>query len=238
MNAKFQFLRLLSARARSLCYFYVYGYRHPKTGVWRYVGKGRTFSKYHDRKSDHLWYARRLDWKAEDYANPRLIHWVRKLLIEGLEPEIILLKEGMSSDQAYRYEAELVSRIGRIENGGTLYNLTAGGIGTRGLSEEARRKNSESQRGRKDSDDVRRKKSQAHLGKPSGMLGKQAWNKGILASEEARRRNSERQQGRPAWNKGKVGFKQSEDTCRKKSEAQKARRERENCHGRRLDGAS
>jgi len=47
--------------------------------------------------------------------------------------------------------------------------------------------------------------SNSRKGKPSGTLGKPAWNKGIATgklSEEAKSKLREARNGRPAWNKG------------------------------------
>ena len=67
----------------------------------------------------------------------------------------------------------------------------------------------ESLKGRKLSDEVRRKLSEAHKGKPT-------WNKGIPCSEETKRKLK----GKPAWNKG---IPHSEETKRKLSEALKGK---------------
>ena len=60
------------------------------------------------------------------------------------------------------------------------------------------------------SDETRRKLSESHKGKPSPMKGlksnKPAWNRGLQMkpiSDETRRKLSESHKGRTAWNKGK-----------------------------------
>ena len=90
----------------------------------------------------------------------------------------------------------------------------------RKLSEETKRKISESHKGcvawnkglkNIYSDETRRKISETHKGKP-------AWNRGIPHSEETRRKMSEALRGRKVWNKG---IPLSEETKRKKSEKMK-----------------
>ena len=88
----------------------------------------------------------------------------------------------------------------------------------RKLSEETKRKISESHKGKPAwnrgislSDETRRKMSESHKGKP-------VWNRGIPHSEETRRKMSEALRGRKVWNKG---IPLSEETKRKKSEKMK-----------------
>ena len=92
----------------------------------------------------------------------------------------------------------------------------------RKLSEETKRKISESHKGKpawnkglKASDETRRKMSESHKGKP-------VWNRGIPHSEETRRKMSEALRGRKVWNKG---IPRSEETRCKISEAHKRRSE-------------
>lgn len=74
----------------------------------------------------------------------------------------------------------------------------------RKLSEETKRKMSEVHKGRSLSDEVKRKLSKAHK-------GQKAWNKGITHSEETKRKISE----------AKKGISRSDETRRKISEAKK-----------------
>lgn len=86
-------------------------------------------------------------------------------------------------------------------------------------SEEAKIKISLKNKGRKDSDKVKLKKSIARLGnknpqfnKPhteetknkisNSKKGKQSWNKGVSCSEETKRKISESKMGKIPWNKG------------------------------------
>lgn len=100
------------------------------------------------------------------------------------------------------------------------YNCTLGGDGTVGWkqSDEAKRKQSEALKGEKNpnygkhpSEETSRKRSEALKGKPSPYKGKHP-------SEETRRKQSEAQKGKPSPNKGKH---LSEETRRKQSEAKK-----------------
>ena len=80
----------------------------------------------------------------------------------------------------------------------------------RKLSEETKRKISEANRRQRAwnrgislSDETRRKMSESHKGKPSGMKGHTAWNKGLknIYSDEAKRKKSEKM--KEYWRKKK-----------------------------------
>lgn len=102
--------------------FYVYGYRHPLTKVWRYIGKGQA-----NRLTRHFEYAQTTQ-EAIEWHNPRLIHWIRKLLhVENLQPEIVRIRENLLERKAYDYEHALILQLGRLEDGGLLLNHTLGG---------------------------------------------------------------------------------------------------------------
>ena len=87
-------------------------------------------------------------------------------------------------------------------------------------------KNSETHKGRKLSEETKRKISESHKGKPAWNRGlkmnRPAWNRGIPHSEETRRKMSEALRGRKVWNKG---IPRSEETRCKISEAHKRRSE-------------
>lgn len=55
---------------------------------------------------------------------------------------IVILKEGLSEEEAHKHETYLISVFGRIEDGGILYNTTLGGDGVSGLkhTEETKKK--------------------------------------------------------------------------------------------------
>ena len=128
------------------------------------------------------------------------------------------------------------------------YNFTNGGGSNTEISDETRRKLSESHRGithseetkRKMSEvhkgipcskEARRKLSEAHKGRPHAPFseetkrkmsevhkGKSSGMKGITLSEEHKRKISESNKGRKVWNKG---LKVSDETRHKISEARK-----------------
>lgn len=75
-----------------------------------------------------------------------------KKIIAKTDYEIEILIDGVSYDFAKIKEIEFITLYGRIiDNSGTLCNLTMGGEGAKGFifSEEAKRKSSEKQKGRK-----------------------------------------------------------------------------------------
>lgn len=188
------FLQLLRTRAKQLCYFYVYGYRHPVTKVWRYIGKGHTWGSY-DRKNRHLYSAKSTN------VDSHFVNWLRVLLREGLTPEIVVIREGMSTEHAYAYEKELIARIGRTCDGGTLYNLDSGGLGGRRFSEEHKQKISKALIGVFRSEETRHRIKESHV----GFTGKHHSDdscrrisdalKGRVVSEETRDKQSEARKG-------------------------------------------
>ncbi|MFA5750541.1 MAG: hypothetical protein WC895_04995, partial [Candidatus Shapirobacteria bacterium] len=96
-----------------------------------YVGKGTGV-----RETRHLSWAQQclaLPATKEDFANPRLINHIRKLLLANAEPEIFRVADNLNEQRALSLEHKLIVRIGRIEDGGTLLNLLDGrGPGTAG----------------------------------------------------------------------------------------------------------
>ena len=86
--------------------FYVYGY-FRKDGTPYYIGKG----------------CNRRAWKFHKVVKPPVDH-----------SRIRILADGLTEEEAFSWEADLISLLGRKDNGtGCLRNLTAGGVGgTRG----------------------------------------------------------------------------------------------------------
>lgn len=117
-------------------------YRHIKpNGEVFYIGIGNNKRPYVKKRRSKFWL--KITNKYPDY-------------------EIDVLKKDLNIEDARELEIILISYYGRrCDNKGKLCNLTLGGEGTFGLihSEELRRKNSESKKGRK------------------------VWNKGILATD-------------------------------------------------------
>lgn len=106
--------------------FYVYLYKNPlKNGEPFYVGKG-----VGNRSRRHLQFARS-SYSCD--SNLHKLNTIRKILRNGLEPDITIVDEGISEDQAFELEMFLISEIGRADlKQGTLTNLTDGGDGVRG----------------------------------------------------------------------------------------------------------
>ena len=100
------------------------------------------------------------------------------------------------------------------------YNLTSGGDTNVIISEETRRKLSESHKGIHPTEETRRKLSESHKGKGLTTKGKgrTPWNKGIPMTEETRKRMSESHKGKKTWNCGKTNV-YSDEAKRKISKA-------------------
>jgi hypothetical protein len=83
-----------------------------------YVGKGKG-----KRFRSHLAHA----------ANPILKRKIERIRIAGLEPEVRLLNQELSCEEACQAEKEIIARWGRLDlRTGLLCNLTDGGEGTEG----------------------------------------------------------------------------------------------------------
>lgn len=125
---------------------YVYIIFHPVYGIPIYVGKGKG-----KRWLDH----------TKRSSNLLIKRLVAKY---GLDLPIVKIQQGLTDKQAFASEIALIKTIGRIKDGGSLYNMTDGGDGVTGLSVESRKKMSEARLGRKEPDWVREKKRLSHLG--------------------------------------------------------------------------
>ena len=128
---------------------------------------------------------------------------------------ILILKQDLTEEEAFRHEIYMIDIFGRKDLGtGILRNLTSGGEGSSGGSDEARRKKSEAQKGKFFSDETRRKMSEAQKGRTRSDETKRKLSeagKGRIFSDETRRKMSEAR-------KGKIP---SDETRRKISEAKK-----------------
>lgn len=119
-------------------HFYVYIYE--REGQPFYVGMGHA-----NRDVSHL----NLVKRGKGLKNPHLCHILQKLLREGSAPIIRRVAEGLSVDEAKAEEKRLIKLIGRSDLGqGPLTNMTDGGDGYTGWSDEARKKLGEKKRGR------------------------------------------------------------------------------------------
>jgi len=95
-----------------------------------YIGKGKN-----NRCKKHL----SLRFNMENY----FYHKLNKIIMEGFYPEILIIKDNMTEEESFKYEVEIIKKIGKlIDNNGTLTNLTDGGEGRSGsiVSLETRKK--------------------------------------------------------------------------------------------------
>jgi hypothetical protein len=154
----------------------------------------------------------------------------------GNPNRVLVLKRGLSEEEAFRHEVYMIALFGRKDKGtGILRNRTDGGEGASGaeVSAETRRKLSECRLGEKNpnfgkkmSEKQRerlrevakvRSHSEETRRKISEKLKGNKWNVGRKHSEEMKRKVSEASRGR----KRAVGKKHSEETKRKMSESHK-----------------
>ena len=133
--------------------YYVYAWLDTrKKGKFKYRGINHTFDhepyyigKGRDRRCRHHLYSNR---------NLKKYNRSKKILEEtGFDPKIVILKSGMSSDEAFSFEKKVIKAIGREINEGSLTNLTDGGDGGSGYkhTEKHKRKISKILKGRKHS---------------------------------------------------------------------------------------
>lgn len=89
--------------------YYVYALKDPRSKPAKifYIGKGTG-----SRKSDHV-------TKVDGTRKGALI---QSILDSGYTPIISVLVSAISEDQALKIELELISSLGTIDNGGSLYN--------------------------------------------------------------------------------------------------------------------
>jgi hypothetical protein len=119
-------------------HYTVYGFFDPRDGAPRYIGqgKGKRYRWWHYAKGD-----------TQYGVKP----WLRGLKALGLEPEVLILADGLTRAQALAWEVGLIATIGRTaDKAGPLLNLSSGGEGGHGckVSAETRRKLSEVNRER------------------------------------------------------------------------------------------
>ena len=163
----------------------------------------------------------------------------------GLKPpkdksRIILLKENLTEEEAFKHEKYMIAVFGRKDLGaGILHNRTDGGDGTSGSlrSDESRRKMSEAHKGENHhmygktaSEETRKRMSEAKKGKifseehkekiSEANKGKNNPNYGKIHSEKTRRKISEANRGE---NHHMYGKTHSEDSKNKMSEAKKGK---------------
>jgi hypothetical protein len=121
---------------------------------------------------------------------------------------IIYLKQNLTEEQAFRHEVYMIAMFGRKDLGtGILHNRTNGGDGVSGavVSDETKRKISETLKGITHSEESRRKMSEAHKGKTHSEESRRKISetlKGKTLSEETKRKLSEVRKGKKWWNDG------------------------------------
>ena len=129
---------------------------------------------------------------------------------------ILLLKQNLTEDEAFRHEVYMISIFGRKDLGnGILYNKTDGGRGCahKIMTEQDLYNRSKGRLGKQLSESHKRRISEANTGTQKTMTEKRKRSdieKGLRArgktkpkhSEETKRKISEATQGRFPWNKG------------------------------------
>ena len=175
--------------------------RQPE--VVRYVGK--TEKKIEIRRMRHMGEARR--GKRNHRCN-----WIRSLLAAGIEPGVRMLAE-VSRNGWQEHERAFIQRFRQ-----TITNGTDGGDGLENPSDEVREKMSIANRGRIESEETRRRKSES-AGKrrwPESVKRKISESKSANFSDETRQKISDANRRR----------RLSEETRRKIAEKQRAHQER------------
>lgn len=118
--------------------FYVYIYE--REGCPFYIGMGQA-----NRDVSHLKTVKR----GRGLKNTHFCNILKKMLLEGKAPTIKRVAEGLTVDEAKAEEKRLIKEIGRHDLGlGPLTNMTDGGDGYVGWSDEARKKLGEKKRGK------------------------------------------------------------------------------------------
>jgi hypothetical protein len=216
--------------------FYVYIYYHPVTNIPFYVGKG---SK--KRAWIHL----------TSKAHNHFIHTIEKIRKEGNEPLVKIYKNNLCEKEAYELEMLLIKKYGKkVDGTGCLCNKTNGGEGGgvigRVVSEETRKKMSESQKGKKlseeqiehlrelgrnVSEEIKKRISITNTGRKLSEETRKKMSdsrRGRVVSEETRKKLSESLKGRVVSKETKeklrianIGKKHSEETKNKLREAYK-----------------
>ena len=150
---------------------------------------------------------------------------------------IIYLKQNLTEEQAFRHEVYMIAMFGRKDLGtGILHNRTNGGDGVSGavVSDETKRKISETRKGITHSEESRRKMSEAHKGKTHSEESRRKISetrKGKTLSEETKRKLSEVRKGKTfseehkrKLSESQKGKTLSEETKRKLSEVRKGKK--------------
>ena len=152
--------------------FYVYAHFKPGESTPFYIGKGFGYRAY--KKT-----GRATRWK--NYVN------------KYGDPDVKLLYENLSEDEALKKETELIQQFGRIDNGtGPLINQTDGGDGVTGLrhSDEIKEVISKFSKERNADPQFRQYMRERHSGKNNPNYG------GKHMTDEVKKRLSEKAKNR------------------------------------------
>ena len=157
--------------------FCTYLYCDPKSGIWRYVGKGILRRPYsHVKNGSH---------------NSQLHNMLKKRMREGFSPRPIVLSASSEAD-ATEMEVLLIAMLGRFDlSTGTLFNLTDGGEGCQGRKASLEERQRASLRHRNMSAEKKEQKSQKISAANSGRVltpeqRKAKGKKGKIMSESAK----------------------------------------------------
>lgn len=178
-----------------------------------YVGKGKG-----NRAKNHL-----TIYKNQN-RNNRFYNKLGSIIKSGATPTFINIKESLSEKDAFEYERFFIKLIGRIENGGTLTNLSDGGEGQSGFrfSEETKEKMSKTKLGKKlgpMSDEAKLNISLSKIGKISPIKGKKLED--IVGEDRAKEIKAKMSKNGPDKYGEKnpmFGKKHSEESVRKMKE--------------------
>lgn len=133
-----------------------------------YIGKGKP-----SRPKNHLTIYKR--------KNTRFYSKIQSIIESRLIPDYVILKSNLTEEKSFEYEKYFIKLIGRIENNGTLTNLSDGGEGQSGFKFSSASKLNRSQKtkgelnpmfGKTHSIDSLKKISNSKIGKPSNKKGK------------------------------------------------------------------
>jgi len=188
--------------------FYTYAYLR-RGGTPYYVGKGQ--------------------------GNRAFVHRNKGVRRPTDKERILILKSGLTEEEAFRHEKYMIFVFGRKDLGtGILHNRTGGGEGLSNPSIETRRKKSEAGRKRVQSEKTRKKVSLAHKGRVHTEQSRHNMSrgqKGLKRSESHRKNISRALTGRQISEEhcknislAKTGTKYSEESKKTISESLKGRK--------------
>lgn len=155
------------------CLYILYKKSNPED--IRYVG----ITKYNDTKKRISMHKSRLS----SGSTLPLYNWMRK----HRDIESKVLHTEISWEKACALEIETIESY--LSKGYRLLNCNKGGGGYLSLSEQSRKKLADSSRGRKHTEETKRKMSELKIGITT-------WNKGIPMSEETKKKLSESKKGK------------------------------------------